>query len=276
MRARDVSMKESGGFSPDAIKALNGIARTHRLQYTLDPETLESQQPARDDVTGEIVGKVYKDSRVPPPSVDRTGLKAAKTALDLLRAATDPPPQLLIDTLAEMGDWYQTTSRPNLALPYYEEAAAVFAANPDRGLINPLLAPRMVFYRPPIAAMRGLSTLTGQYRVRKTIFEFRVSVSGEPENITVAESNMSDAQLSQSRRALSRAIYSPRFENGKAVASEGVRFTAEWTEEYQPPPESDGTEDAPPQAAPPEAAPPQTPPPQADEKADGGSQAGGF
>lgn len=236
LRARDITVKESGGFSPDAIKALVGIARTHRLQYTMDPETLDSQQPARDDVTGEVVGKIYKESRVPPPAVDRTGLKAVKTALDLLRAATDPPPQLLIDTLTELGDWYQTTSRPNLAYPYYEEASAVFAAHPDRGLINPLLAPRMVFYRPPVAALRGLNTLTGQYRIRKTVFDFTVTDVGLPENITVVESSMSDAQLSQSRRALGRAIYAPRFEGGKAVASEHVRFTSEWTEEHVPEP----------------------------------------
>jgi tetratricopeptide (TPR) repeat protein len=250
LRARDITMKESGGFSPEAIKALVGVARTHRLQYTMDPETLDSQQPARDDVTGEVVGKIYKESRVPPPSVDRTGLRAVKTALELLRAASDPPPQLLIDTLAELGDWYQTTSRPNLALPYYEEAATVYDANPARGLINPLLAPRMVFYRPPVAALRGLSTPTGQYRVRKTIFEFTVSDAGIPDNITVVESNMSEAQLTQSRRALSRAIYSPRFENGKAIAASGVRFTSEWTEVHHPEAEPEAAPEAPaPQAA---------------------------
>lgn len=234
MRARDITAKESGGFSPEAIKALIGIARSHRLQYTMDPETLDSQQPARDEITGEVVGKIYKESRVPPPAVDRTGLRAIKSALELLRAASDPPPQLLIDTLTELGDWYQTTSRPNLAFPYYEEASAVFAARPDQGLINPLLQPRMVFYRPPVAASRGLNTLTGQYRIRKTVFEFTVTDAGLPEDITVVESDMNEAQLSQSRRALGRAIYAPRFEDGKAVASEHVRFTSEWTEQHQP------------------------------------------
>ena len=52
MRARDVSLKP-GVYDPNSVKALVGIARTHRLQYTMDPDTLESQQPARDEVTGE-------------------------------------------------------------------------------------------------------------------------------------------------------------------------------------------------------------------------------
>ena len=78
----------------------------------MDPDTLDSQQPARDEVTGEMVGKVYKESRVPPPAADRTGLKAAQTALELLRSTSDPPAALLTETLIELGDWYQATSRP--------------------------------------------------------------------------------------------------------------------------------------------------------------------
>ena len=89
--ARATSSLKPGVYDPQAVKALVGIARTHRLQYTMDPDTLDSQQPARDEVTGDIIGKVYKESRVPPPAADRTGLKAAQTALDLLRSTSNPP-----------------------------------------------------------------------------------------------------------------------------------------------------------------------------------------
>ncbi len=235
LRARDIAMKESGGFNPLAIRSLNGIARTHRLQYTLDPDSLDSQQPARDEITGEVIGKVYRESRVPPPAADRSGLKAAQTALELLRATPDPPKDLLTQTLIELGDWYQATSRPSIALPYYQEAAAIFSAEPDSGLGNPLLVPRMVFYRAPPAASRGLNTTTGAYIIRKTVFDFVVSDKGEPQDITVVSTNMSDGQLSQSQRAVGRAIYSPRFENGVAVATAGVNFTADWYEEHDLP-----------------------------------------
>jgi len=231
LRARDISMKESGGFNPLAIKSLVGIGRTHRMQYTMDPETLEGQGPARDEITGEMVGRVYRESRVPPPAADRTGLKSVQTALELLRATPDPPPQLLTETLTELGDWYQATSRPNIALPYYVEASTLYTADAESGLVNPLLAPRMIFYRPPTASTRGLNTLTGQYLVRKTIFSFVVSETGETRDITVVSSDMSEGQLAQSRRALDRAIYSPRFENGAPVVTEGVRFTTDWYEQ---------------------------------------------
>jgi tetratricopeptide (TPR) repeat protein len=235
MRARDVSLKP-GVYDPHAVKALCGIARTHRLQYTMDPDTLESQQPARDEVTGEMIGKVYKEGRVPPPAADRTGLKAAQTALDLLRSTSNPPPDLMTETLIELGDWYQATSRPTIAMPYYAEAAAIFdaqtAADPLAG--HPLKAPRMVFYRPPLSASRGLNTLSGQYVIRKTVFSFAVSEAGVPIDINVVSSNMEEGQLSQSRRAVGKAIYSPRFDDGQPVSTAGVTFTSEWYQEYDP------------------------------------------
>jgi tetratricopeptide (TPR) repeat protein len=235
MRARDVAMQKSG-YNPPAVKALVGIARTHRMQYTMDPETLDSQQPARDEVTGEMIGKVYRESRVPPPAADRTGLKAAQTALDLLRGTSDPPKDLMTETLIELGDWFQSTSRPTISVPYYAEAAGIFeaqvAADPLAG--NPLKAPRMVFYRPPVSASRGLNTLSGQYVIRKTVFSFVVSDVGVPEEIAVVSTTMDEAQLSHSRRAVSKSIYSPRFSEGKPVSTAGVTFTSEWYQEYDP------------------------------------------
>lgn len=235
MRARDIALKK-GGYSPMAVRALNGIARSHRLQYTMDPDTLESQQPARDEVTGEVIGKVYKESRVPPPAADRTGLKAVQTALELLRSTPNPPPDLMTETLLELGDWYQATSRPSLAMPYYAEAAAIFEArvaeDPLAG--NPLKAPRMVFYRPPLSASRGLNTLTGQYIIRKAVFSFAVSETGDTEDVTVVSTDMDEGQLSHSKRAVGKAIYSPRFADGKPVSTAGVTFTSEWYEEHDP------------------------------------------
>ena len=110
----------------------------------------------------------------------------------------------------------------------------MLAAEPDPTLGNPLLAPRMIYYKPPVAAQRGLSTLTGQYIIRKAFFSLDVTETGETQNITVAKTDMSEAQLSHSRRSMSRAIYSPRFVDGQPAATQGVDFTAEWYEEHDP------------------------------------------
>lgn len=229
LRGRDIAAMESGGFNPLAIQCLVGIARTHRLQYTLDPQSLEGQIGPKEETTAEFFDNVYRESRVPPPGPDRTGLKAVQSALELLRAASDPPKQLLADTLIELGDWFQSSSRPVDALPYYAEAAAIFETDPVLG--NPLIIPRSVVYRPPLSATLSPRALPGQYVLRKVEFRFLVTATGELLDIEVVSTDMSEWQLSQSKRALSRAIYSPRFEGGKAVATEDVSFTIDWYEE---------------------------------------------
>lgn len=235
LRARDIAFEESGGYSPLAVRSLLGIARTHRLQYTMNPDTLGNQQ-ARDEITGEVVSSVFRESRGQPLAADRTGLKSAQTALEILRGTSDPPRDLLTETLIELGDWFQTAARPTLSLPYYQEAATIleqeYASDPMAG--NPLMAPRMVFYRPPVSAIRSPNTPAGQYVVRQTVFSFNVLEAGELQNITVVSTDMSEGQLAQSKRAISRAIYSPRFVSGKAVATESVTFTGEWYEEPSP------------------------------------------
>jgi hypothetical protein len=70
--------------------------------------------------------------------------------------------------------------------------------------------------------------------VRKTVFRLGVSETGETRDIEVVSSDMSEQQISQSRRAVARAIYSPRFEDGRPVSTEGVSLTADWYELPRP------------------------------------------
>lgn len=232
LRVRDISMKESGGFNPTVIRSLIAIARTHRMQFAIEPESIGDFDPERDPVTGEQSANRYMISHSLTPAANRSGLKSVEQALQLLRATPDPPRALLADTLTEMGDWYQTTSRAAAAVPYYAEAAGIYAADPEGG--NPLAVPRMIVYRPPLAAKRSFALASGDVIEHKAEFSFTVNESGSTQNVTVVTSDMLEGQLAQSRRAVERAIYSPRFENGKPVATEGVRLSSEWHERRQP------------------------------------------
>jgi tetratricopeptide (TPR) repeat protein len=243
IRARDAALTAQPGFSPDAVTALAGISRCHRLQYSVNPDASESAPPTHDEFTGEVINKIYQD-RMPGPAADRTGLKAAQQALDLLRATPSPPPELLSQVLLELGDWFQVLAKPNQSMPYYIEAATLLDARASSNplLVHPLREPRMVFYRPPVGSIRKAITMSGSPIVRKTVFSFLVTEQGEPRDITVVTSDMNEAQLMLSRRALSKAIYSPRFSEGQAVATAGVTFTGEWYEQAtpeSPPPATD-------------------------------------
>jgi hypothetical protein len=135
----------------------------------------------------------------------------------------------------ELADWYQATSRSHEALPLYAEASTLYSTHGFTGQGNPLIAPRMIGYRAPLSSKRGVGNVTGEVVVRSTVFSFAVTDTGNTADIQVVTTDMEDGQLSQSRRALSKAIYSPRFMDGKAVATEGVQFTSDWYEQHQPP-----------------------------------------
>ncbi len=84
LRARDVAFKESGGFNPLAIKAW-WESRAPTACNTCWIRT--SSRPSgrtQDERTGEYVGEVYREPRA-STAADRTGLKSAQTALELLR-----------------------------------------------------------------------------------------------------------------------------------------------------------------------------------------------
>ena len=235
LRARDVAMQKSG-YSAPAVKSLVGITRTHRMQYTMNPETLDSQQPARDEVTGDIVGKVYRESSVSRLQRTAPDSSPPRPHSNCFARHRTRRKDLMTETLIELGDWFQATSRPAISIPYYAEAAGIFdtVVAEDPLAAHPLKAPRMVFYRPPVSASRGLNTQSGQYVIRKTVFSFLVSEIGLPEEVTVVSTTMDEAQLSHARRAMSKAIYSPRFSEGKPVSTAGVTFTSEWYQEYDP------------------------------------------
>jgi tetratricopeptide (TPR) repeat protein len=233
LRVRDISMKESGGFNSLAVKSLLAIGRTHRMQFTLEPRSPSGTDPQRDPVTGDPLGAAYQIRRAPTP-VGHPGLKSIELALQMLRATPDPPRMLLAETLTELGDWYQATSRASTAMPYYAEASIIYAAEIETGMGNPLLTPRMISYRPPLAAKRGIGVDASEVVERRAVFSLVVGESGDTQNVTVVTTDMSDGQLAQSRRALERAVYSPRFENGKPVATEAVQFTSKWYEQRKP------------------------------------------
>jgi tetratricopeptide (TPR) repeat protein len=240
LRMRDISMKEGGLQNPTTIRALLAIGRSHRLQYTLDPDSLIEAAAAEQD---SFFGRPAPTPMATNPSAlrpDRVGEQALDQALAALRGATDPPRELLVEALIEMGDWMTTLRRTDAALPYYAEAVALAATAADGPEAGPLAAPRQVFFRPPPASLRSRIRTPGTILARRAEFSLTVGEDGTPRDITVVSNEMGEGQRAQMQRALERALYSPRFEGGAPRATEGVRFNAVWYELEAPEQESAG------------------------------------
>ena len=160
--------------------------------------------------------------------MDRAGHRALQKALDTLEDQDDPPADLLSRTLLELGDWYMAAHKPVRALRYYTRAAAIFAGNPKEADASPLLAPRLVAYRPLPASVAHRWWPPAQLTTLTASFTLTVTEKGETRDVILTNTDMSSMQAFQLQQAIEGALYSPRFENGLPVETAGVEFTAQW------------------------------------------------
>ncbi|HUE88569.1 MAG TPA: tetratricopeptide repeat protein [Vicinamibacterales bacterium] len=230
-RVLAVSEKQGGGrLSPGAIAALVAIGRTYRQQYLLDPESLEPPPPPRDLLTRMPEWQKGGHFSRLPPEIDMRGYRSIQYAIGRLRSVSDPPARLLADALLELGDWAIILRRERQARRNYAEAFELYQDAQDDAIGNPLAKPRLVIYQPPVVSWRNRLAPPQISKLRKTEFTLTVDRHGAARDIKVVTSDMSDSQLTQLRRALERAVYSPRYEGGEPVESRGVSFAGEWYE----------------------------------------------
>jgi len=226
LRMHEIALHEGSESNPDLVAALLGIGRSHRMQFTTDPFSLLEPDQYKDPVTGKFVPLMQLEP-YQAPRPNRDGRRAVEEALTILRKAEDPPPRLLADALIEMGDWNLVQGKNDAAIPNYAEAWSIYAAELPMEP-NPLSAPRLVFYRAPVAARRNRAAFPGPIMIRTARFKLQVDASGAPRDIVLEGADMSEQQASIVRRSLDDALYSPRFEDGKPVPTADVGFIGHW------------------------------------------------
>jgi tetratricopeptide (TPR) repeat protein len=259
-RALDIASRESGGRSPATINALLAIARTHRLQFAEDPESLvEAQDPAL--LYGESMTAARARAAAPAVAVqpqtqtrvrlDPEGRKALDQALSLLESSPDPPDALMSRTLLEHGDWFMTGGSTAEALRYYERAWPLLESLARAGgTANPLATPRRLLYRAPAGQRRSRLLSGGDIVELRGDFLVDVDANGQPAAVEAAGGNLSDMQSSQVQRALRRALFSPAFADGKPVATAGYRLSETWFEPARDYEARSGGAGSPPDASP--------------------------
>jgi tetratricopeptide (TPR) repeat protein len=240
-RALDIASRESGGRNPSTINALLAIARTHRLQFAEDPESMIEEQELMPRYAESIGGSPVSRVRAPAPvaavqspgqprvKLDPEGRAALDQALDLLETSSDPPPALMSHALLEQGDWAMTAGSPEEALASYERAWPLLESLATGGATNPLASPRRLLYRAPCGQKRS-RLLAGEIIELRGEFRVDVDASGQPVNVEAAGGNLSDMQSSQVQRALQRSVFSPAYVDGKPVATTAYRLSETWFE----------------------------------------------
>jgi len=238
-----IGSREGGGLNAATINGLLGIARTHRLQYLRDPESLVDTTLV-DPVTGRQDLMAIVPSRPRVARLDPDGEAAALRAYEILGTAADPPRALEISVALELGDWYTTGREPDKAQPYYARAWQLLEASLEPGQTNALAVPRPVAYRAPSYSYLHLANPDVRTVAREMEFSLTVAETGEVTDVVPLSAQATENQVEAVQRALRKAWFSPRFEEGRAVRTEGFLFKEHWHEIAPPEPEPGEETDA--------------------------------
>lgn len=181
------------------VKPFRALARTYRLEMQYEQEALRGR------------------------ALDAQGQRMLERAARIVRAQADADSNLRIDTLLELGDWYQMSGAVRDAEKTYKDvwAAAVAAGRSGSSVLG---EPVPVLYRAAVGvALRRPPEEQAKLKHYWIEFEFRVTRFGQVEDVTATNSTAPrDLQLGIAEN-LKRTHYRPRFVDGEAVDTEGVK-----------------------------------------------------
>ena len=198
-RSVDIARKAGGDRDVRLVGPLRALARTFRLQVQYEPEPLRGR------------------------ALDAAGERMLERAARIVRENPEVSAPLRIDTLLEIGDWYQMSGAVRDALKIYKEvwAAAIAAGKPGESVLG---EPTPLLYRAAVGvALRAAPPDRQKMKHYWIDFEFRVTRFGQVEDVLAKDSAAPSSLQQGVAENLKRTHYRPRFAEGEAVDTEGVK-----------------------------------------------------
>jgi tetratricopeptide (TPR) repeat protein len=207
-RALTIAEQAGPGQAINTVEPLEGIARTYRLEF------VNSEVDKTDPADVYAPARSADDTQRLNPDGERAILMALKVLEpgDHMRRGT---------AFVELGDWYLSGGLQSRGLAAYRRAWKEFELG---GSTAALAAPRQLAYRAPLAAMSRVKGDRDNLEEHFVEVSFSVSSEGRTSDVVTVDTDASLAQQKAVSFAIRRARYAPRFENGEAVDTSGVRF----------------------------------------------------
>jgi hypothetical protein len=218
IRAADVARRAGGNMDLRMVEPLRGIARTRRLAYV---RGLENTDIEVNGGSSRITDLQWRRSvRV----LDRLGEESLKQAISILRTQSQNERAELIDTLLDLGDWYQIGDTWRNALGTYKEVMREYSAlGETKSLFE---EPIPVIYHMEDIGVKLRHPLPNpeRYDLYWVKFDFTVTSKGQVIGLKVIDSDAPDTYRSSITESFLRTRYRPRFAQGDPVDTEHVRF----------------------------------------------------
>lgn len=230
--------------APIVVEPLRGIARAYMLRSSY-PEAWLYQSPARDHRYRRAAPPSTPDCSAPgqeclPPyrmnsagkrsvgirELSREGEDALKRALRIVEADPDTSMQTRIETLIQMGDWYQIKKSPREALPYYQRASGLIktAGRSSGSAATALDVPLRVYYPTPQIVAHVPDVPPGETRSNHVQVEFTVAADGSVSDARIVDHDTRDRYARDILAAVRASRFRPKFVDGQAVATPAVTY----------------------------------------------------
>ena len=217
---------------PAIVEPLRGIARIYMLRQSYPESALRPREappfyeftnvgpspPARFDAGGWPI----VEARV----LNREGEYALQWALKVLEADPRASPQTRIETLIQMGDWYQIKKSPSDALPHYQRASELIrtASSLSGSAATALDFPVRVSYPTPEIVDNDLKLPPEELQSNHVQIEFTVADDGSVSDARVVDHDTRDRYADDILDALRAARFRPKFVHGRAVATPALTY----------------------------------------------------
>jgi len=214
LRALEIAEQGGGKESLMTVTPLQGLARSYRLEFLNG-----GGEPPEPDPFSSV-----GDLRAEPsdnPHLNAEGERDLKLALERTDKAQPVDHKLRGAILMELGDWYLSAGVGPRSIDIYREAWKELA---QAGATQPLQAPRMIAYRVPSSSLKRSTLDPDSAELRYVELRFTVTREGRIANIATAGSDAPEALQKTVVNSMKKARYSPRFENGEPVETQGVTF----------------------------------------------------
>lgn len=210
--------REDAGDKEDLrmVGPLRGIARAYRLEYMFGLHEA--------DLGIEGAGRLSSNAEFESSSrhLDYLGERSLLRALKILRTHPDARRAQRIETLLDLGDWYQMAYASRDALKIYREVWRELS-EPDAPGTALLAKPVPILYRPHVGvALRRPPQEKEELKHYSAEFDFTVTREGRVVDVVVAESDAPKYLQRDLADNLKRTRYRPRFVAGEPVDTPGM------------------------------------------------------
>ena len=223
-RAFTIATEPKKTSASGAVRALIGVARTYFVEYRDGPEVQESMD------AGTASFRFSTDNAaMPPPGnmyyLDPQAERALQLAIEIADRAQHAG--LQEEAVTSYGEYLLLDGKAAAAEKQFARAALLRTARVAAGLVSalepdPLATPKPLLVRKPIFARRNDTAPAENVDVHTTVATITVTPQGTVTQAKVVSTDISTTHQRQWTSALERAVYRPRYVDGKAVSAEGV------------------------------------------------------